>query len=197
MTVKRRLFNGSTAAGVVALGIAFCPAPLALAQDSTMSKADSAKSKGMSMKASADQKFAMEAAQGGMAEVELGKLAAQKGSSDGVKKFGQKMVDDHSAANDKLKAIAAKKNMTLPSDMTAKDKAEMQRLQNMSGAAFDKSYTAYMLKDHQTDVAAFQKESSMGKDADIKAFATETLPTLQEHLKMVQGMSTGSMKSMK
>jgi len=134
----------------------------------------------------ADKQFAMKAAQGGMAEVELGKLAADKGKSDDVKQFGQHMVDDHSKANDQLKSVAQQKNITLPTDLSAKDKALKNKLSGMSGDQFDKAYMAAMVKDHKTDIAEFQKEANSGKDSDIKNFASQTLPTLKDHLKMAQ-----------
>ncbi len=134
----------------------------------------------------ADTKFAMNAAQGGMAEVKLGQLAASKGSSDFVKQFGQKMVDDHSKANDQLKSVASKDNMTLPTDLSAKDQAEYDKLSKMSGAGFDKEYERYMTADHKMDVAAFKKESMTGQNPDLKSFAGDTLPTVQQHLQMLQ-----------
>lgn len=134
----------------------------------------------------ADQKFIMEAAKGGMAEVELGKLAADKASSDQVKQFGQRMVTDHGKANDELKSIAGGKNITLPSDLDAKDKALRDRLSKLSGAQFDRAYMQAMVRDHRKDVNEFKRESTSGKDADVKAFASKTLPTLEEHLKLAQ-----------
>jgi putative membrane protein len=138
--------------------------------------------------AAADHQFAMKAAQGGLAEVELGRLATEKASSDEVKKFGQRMVDDHSKANDELKSEAQKKNITLPSSVDAKDKALMDRLSKLSGAAFDRAYMSAMVKDHRTDVAEFQNEASNGHDADLKAWAAKTLPTLQDHLKQAESV---------
>jgi putative membrane protein len=133
-----------------------------------------------------DSTFVTKAAKGGMAEVELGKLATEKGSSDQVKQFGQRMVDDHSKANDELKTIAQQKNMTLPTEIGAKEKALRDRLTKLSGAAFDRAYMQAMLADHRTDVNEFRMESRSGTDTDIKGFATKTLPTLEEHLKMAQ-----------
>jgi putative membrane protein len=134
----------------------------------------------------ADHKFAMEAAMGGMMEVELGRLAAQKGASDDVKQFGQRMVDDHSKANEELMRVASSKGMTPPPALDAKHQMEMQKLSALSGEKFDKEYVKMMVKDHKKDVGEFQKEASRGMDADIKAFASSTLPTLQEHLQMIQ-----------
>jgi putative membrane protein len=133
-----------------------------------------------------DQKFVMEAAKGGMAEVELGKLAQDKASSDQVKNFGKRMVDDHSKANDELQTLAKNKNITLPSDLDPKDKALKDRLSKLSGAQFDRAYMSAMLRDHQKDVSEFKMESSNGKDPDVKAFASKTLPTLEDHLKLAQ-----------
>jgi putative membrane protein len=137
-------------------------------------------------KMAADHKFAMEAAMGGMMEVELGRVAAAKGASDEVRQFGQRMVDDHSKANSELMQIASGKGMTLPTAPDPKHQAEMQKLTSLSGEKFDKEYVKMMLKDHKKDVAEFQKEAGRGMDAEIKAFAASTLPTLQEHLQMIQ-----------
>jgi putative membrane protein len=141
---------------------------------------------GASSLSPADQKFAREAAQGGMAEVELGKLAVQNASSDDVKRFGQRMIDDHTKANDKLKEVASKEGITLPTSLDAKDQAIKTRLSKLSGDQFDKAYIKDMVRDHKKDVAAFQNESSTGSDPAIKAFASETLPTVQDHLKQAE-----------
>ena len=134
----------------------------------------------------ADEAWVMKIAKGGMAEVELGKLAAEKGSSDAVKQFGQRMVDDHSKANEELTRVVSSKGMTPPAALDAKHQAAMQKLSALSGEKFDKEYVKMMVSDHKKDVAEFQKEAGGGKDADIKAFASSTLPTLQEHLQMIQ-----------
>jgi len=134
----------------------------------------------------ADQTFVTKAAQGGMAEVELGKLAAEKASSDTVKKFGQRMADDHSKANDELKKLAESKNITLPSTIGPEEKALRDRLSKLSGAAFDQAYMKAMVNDHVKDVNEFKMESKSGKDPELKAWAAKTLPTLEEHLKMAR-----------
>ena len=133
-----------------------------------------------------DDTFAMKAAQGGLAEVQLGQLAEQKASNPDVKAFGQKMVDDHQKANDELKQAAAKGNVALPTEPSAKEKAEAARLEKLSGAAFDKAYMMHMVADHKKDVAEFQREAKSGQNEQIKNFAQQTVPTLQEHLKMAQ-----------
>lgn len=133
-----------------------------------------------------DKHFVTDAAQGGMAEVELGRLAAKQGQSAAVKEFGQKMVDDHTKANDELKQLAASKGITLPTDLDAESKATMDRLSKLKGAEFDSAYMDDMVKDHTKDVGDFQKEADGGADKDVKAFAAKTLPTLQEHLRLAQ-----------
>ena len=137
-------------------------------------------------KANPDEKFVMEAAKGGMAEVELGKLAVEKASAPEVKNFGQRMVDDHGKASDELKSLAEKKSIHVAAEIDAKDKALRDRLTKLSGEAFDRAYMTAMLDDHRKDVNAFRIEGRAGKDPDVKAWASKTLPTLQEHLKMAQ-----------
>ena len=136
--------------------------------------------------AGADKTFVEKAAVGGMAEVQLGNLAQQKAASDQVKQFAARMVTDHTKANDELKQIASTKGVQLPSSLDKKHQSDMDRLQKMSGADFDKAYMSHMVDDHKQDVAEFKKEASSGHDSDVKSFASKTLPTLEEHLKMAQ-----------
>src|SRR5437899_6655685 len=109
---------------------------------------------------SPDNTWMTKAAQGGMAEVELGKLAQTQGSSDAVKQFGQRMVDDHTKANEELTRIAADKGITLPSGLDAKNQATKDRLSKLSGKDFDRAYMEDMVKDHRGDVAEFKKEAA-------------------------------------
>jgi putative membrane protein len=139
-----------------------------------------------------DKKFVKDAAIGGLTEVELGKLAVQKASSEDVKKFGQKMVDDHSKANDQLKEVAGKQNIAIPEALDSKHQGRVDKLAKLSGPDFDKAYIKDQLKDHQQDVSAFQSEAQSGTDPNIKQFAAQTLPTLQEHLSMVKDLHKNS-----
>ena len=138
--------------------------------------------------AAADRKFVMAAAQGGLAEVELGKLAAEKGAADAVKQFGKRMADDHGKASEELKQLAQQKGLTLPADLDPKHKQLRDRLAKLNGADFDKAYASEMVKDHKKDVAEFKREASGAKDPDLKAWAGKTLPTLEDHLKQAQAM---------
>lgn len=140
-------------------------------------------------KADPDKMFVAKAAQGGLAEVELGKLAVDKASNPDVKQFGQRMVDDHTKANDQLKSVAGQQNYQVPAETDAQHKAMMKRLSGLSGAAFDRAYMRNMVMDHKKDVAEFQKESAAGKNDAVKGFASQTLPTLRDHLKSAQEIS--------
>ena len=136
-----------------------------------------------------DQDFMKKAAEGGMAEVALGELAAKQGSSEDVKHFGQRMVDDHSKANRELMDLASQKGVTLPTEPNAQQKAEKAKMEKLSGANFDREYMRAMVKDHDKDVAEFEKQSRTAHDADLKAWAGKTLPTLQEHKKMAHDVA--------
>jgi putative membrane protein len=140
--------------------------------------------------AESDRKFVMEAARGGVAEVELGKLASERASSDAVKQFGQRMVTDHGAANEALKDLAGTKGVALPTDLDPKHRKLRDRLAKLSGAAFDRAYVDEMVKDHRKDVADFRREAGRARDADLKTWAGKTLPTLEDHLKQVQSLQT-------
>lgn len=145
------------------------------------------------MLGSMDRKFMMEAAAGGMAEVEMGRLALEKASSEDVKKYAQQMIDDHTKANEELMQVASTKGVTLPSGPDVKHMALMEKMRGMSGAEFDRMYIKESgVNDHAKMEKLFQKESTGGKDADTRAFAARTLPTVQMHLKMARDMS-GSM----
>ena len=136
--------------------------------------------------ASGDRKFMEKAAQGGMAEVQLGKLATEKASADAVKQFGQRMVDDHGKANDQLKQLASQKGVTLPTTMDRSSQKEYDRLSKLSGSDFDQEYMKHMVSDHKKDVRAFKSEIKKAKDNDLKQWAQNTLPVLEEHLKLAQ-----------
>ena len=139
--------------------------------------------------ASADSTFMKTAAMDGRAEVEHGQLAAQNAASSAVKQFGQRMVDDHRKADAELTSLAAQKNVALPAELDAKHKATHDKLSRLTGSAFDSAYMAHMVSAHKDAVALFQREATSGTDADAKAFAEKTLPTLQEHLKLAQELS--------
>ncbi|CAH0153517.1 hypothetical protein SRABI27_03393 [Pedobacter sp. Bi27] len=133
----------------------------------------------------ADAKFTTQAAVGGMAEVELGKLALEKSSNSQVKEFATMMVKDHGMANTELMAIAKQKNITLPSTVDDEHKKKMDDLSKKTGADFDKAYVDAMVSGHKSTLKLMEDESRDGKDADLKSFATKTAPIVQSHLVMI------------
>ncbi len=135
-------------------------------------------------------KFANEAAQGGMAEVEMGRLAVAHATNPEVKQFGQRMVDDHIRANTEFMQLAGRKNMQLPREVSSEQKERMDKLSKRSGADFDKAYVDAMVEDHENDVKEFEEQSKNGTDADIKQFAAKTLPTLKQHLEMIRAIKS-------
>lgn len=142
-----------------------------------------------------DATFVVNTANAGMTEIQLGQLAQQKGVSKDVKDFGAMMEKDHTAAGDKLKALAQSKNITLPSALSSDSQKDVDDLQKKSGKDFDKAYINLMVDDHKKVISAFEDESKKGSDADIRAFADSTLHTLRHHLqeaekckKMEKGM---------
>jgi|SRR5581483_7110222 len=140
---------------------------------------------------SKDKKFIENAAAGGIVEVNLGKLASEKASMDDVKQFGQKMVDDHTKASEELKQLAQSKSVDLKDgeeNGTKEAQKTSVKLSKNNGAAFDKAYIDDMVDDHEKDVKEFEKASKDAEDADVKAWAAKTLPTLQMHLQMAKDL---------
>ena len=137
-----------------------------------------------------DADFAKDAAIGGKFEVEMGKTAQSKGKSQDVKDFGKKMVDDHTKANDKLAAVAKDLKITLPSALDQQHKDTADRLSKLSGDQFDREYAATMVKAHGEDLAAFEKEISTGQNAQLKQFASDTVPMIKQHQTMAKDMQT-------
>src|SRR5690349_20205624 len=161
---------------------------LALAAGLTLAAGIGVAPKSEASRVATDNTFIMKAAQGNMAEVEMGRLATQHATDAKVKQFGQRMVDDHSKANDELKKVASNKGATVPSTLDPKDQATLDRLSRLNGPDFDRTYMQDMTKDHRTDVAEFRREANRGQDPDVKAFASKTLPTLEDHLKMAESI---------
>jgi putative membrane protein len=133
-----------------------------------------------------DAEFVKAAASGGMMEVQLGKLAAEKATSSQVKEFGSRMRKDHSKANDELKKIAAKKDIKLPTELEAKHKSMVNKLSKLKGEEFDREYIATMVEDHKEDLEKFQRQADKGKDPELKKFAQDQVPILKKHLELAQ-----------
>jgi len=154
---------------------------------SSLAQAADTKDKSPATKLSKDEStFIKEAAEGGMMEVQLGKLAQEKAADDKVKQFGERMEQDHSKANNELKKIASEKGVELSTDLDKKHKTKVDKMTKLSGADFDKQYMDDMVSDHKEDIKKFQRVADKGKDSDLKQFASQTLPTLKEHLELAQ-----------
>lgn len=138
-----------------------------------------------------DSKFATDAANGGMAEVALGKLALTKTTNASVKDFANMMVSDHGKANEKLMTIAKAKNITLPATVDADHQKKMDDLAKLNGKDFDKAYVDAMVDGHKKTLDLMNGEAKDGKDADLKAFATETAPIVQAHLDAINKIKDG------
>jgi putative membrane protein len=139
---------------------------------------------------STDREFVDDAVAGGMAEVKLGRLAETNSTNPAVRKFGELMVEDHSRINKELMALLQRKGMAMPpKELPKKMQESYDTLAGMKGAEFDRAYTKHMLKDHREDIAVFEAAAKNGKDADLRAFAIKTLPTLREHLEKAKDLA--------
>ncbi|HYE18514.1 MAG TPA: DUF4142 domain-containing protein [Tepidisphaeraceae bacterium] len=136
----------------------------------------------MSMTPPADSKqFAMKAAESGMCEVQLGKLAQTKGTSDQVKQLGRMLEQEHSQANQELMSVAKAKNIDLPTTVGEDKQAELDAFGKLEGKAFDNAFLLHNIKGHLKSVMMFRTEAQNGTDPEIKAWAAKTLPALQKH----------------
>jgi putative membrane protein len=143
-----------------------------------------------------DRDFINKAAQGNLMEVAAGKLAAQRALSPTVKEFGEKLAADHTAANDSLKSLADSKQMNLPDTVSPEGHATLGKLEGLNGTEFDKAFSQMMVKDHTQDISDFEKEANKkAADADVKAYAQGTLPTLRHHLMLANRLSADAKKS--
>ncbi len=135
------------------------------------------------------QAFIKKAIEGNLAEVAMGQLAQQNGNSDAVKNFGRQLETDHSSANQKAMSVASSMGVTAPTEPDKKQKATYQKLSKLSGDAFDRAFAKEMVADHKKDIAEFQKEAKRQNDP-AAGYASETLPTLQNHLQMAQSLQS-------
>ena len=143
----------------------------------------------MGDKSQMDKQFVQKAAEGGMFEVKMGQLAADKATSPDVKEFGQKMVTDHTALNDEMKPIAEKMGVTPSDQLEAKDQAMYDKLSALSGQDFDKEYLRMMVMDHRNDVREFRHEAQTTKDPQLKAAVMKGEKVITEHLHMVTSLA--------
>jgi putative membrane protein len=136
-----------------------------------------------------DKMFLQKASEGGMAEVQLGKLAAEKGNSSEVKQFGQKMVEDHTRLNEQLKPIADTFGVSAPKHLNKADQAEYDKLSGLSGDAFDQEYITDMVKDHRKDLHEFRREETATSNPELKQAVGQAEQVISQHLSMIQGIA--------
>jgi putative membrane protein len=134
----------------------------------------------------ADRTFIRKAAEGNVAEVDLGRMAQQTSQDPNVRAFGERMVRDHTQANEQLTSVAQSLNVTLPTSPSKSDQAKIDKLSHLTGADFDEAFAREMVKEHRTDIRAFERETKDGRDSQVKQFAESTLPTIREHLAMAE-----------
>ena len=144
-----------------------------------------------------DAEFAVAAADASLLEVKLGELAQSKGTAASVKELGKMMVADHSKANEELTSLAGRKNISLPATLSEKHQKKYDDLAAKSGEDFDKAYSEAMVDGHKDVISKFKEESEDGTDAELRAWATEKLPTLQHHLSMSESTRDGVKKTAK
>lgn len=165
--------------------------PLAMAQSTPPSSTDAMSMQGKHVVSKADRTFAKKASAANLAEVKLGKLALSRGTNSAVKAFGQRMIDNHTAANEKLSGIASDKSLTVSETPSAAQQKEYDMLKDMRGSAFDHAYAKKAVQDHHGAIRLFTKEKQSGTDPALRGFASQTLPTLKEHLSMARKLPKG------
>jgi putative membrane protein len=195
MSPKRQL-RGGVAVAMLSMGLCAglataqaqtSPAPAATQTNPTGTVSGSAATPaGATTLSKSDRRFIRKAAEGNLAEVALGRLAEQNSQDSSVKAFGERMVQDHSQANQQLTTVAQNLNVTLPTSPSSSDQKVMDKLSGLSGPAFDKAFARDMVRGHRMDVRAFEHEAKHGRDPDVKQFAESTLPTIREHLAMAE-----------
>jgi putative membrane protein len=133
-----------------------------------------------------DKKFVQRALEGGIAEMQLGELAVQRGNCEDVKQFGQKIIDDHIKMGDQIRDVAQREGIKAPRGTTVKDQTLEAKLKGLSGESFDKAFIAAMVKDHRQDLAHFKREANAGNDTEIKDAASQVLQMISQHLKLAE-----------
>lgn len=179
-------------AAVAVLALAACSDSSGSSMDGILNPFSGSASTGSASSSltAADTGFVMEAAQGGVAEVQLGELAQRKASSQAVRDFGRTMVTQHSQANRELTSIASSKGLTAPTAPDPGRKAVSTALESLSGPAFDQQYVQQQLADHEVQLSLFQNEAQRGQDPDLRAFAERYTPVIRQHIDMLRGLST-------
>ncbi len=185
-------FRRSVWLGACILGIAALSSPHSvLAQSGSMSGTPTSTQRPNSSVSRLDRQFVMKAAQSDMTEIKTSQLALQRSQNPKVRQFAQMMIDQHTQSSNKLKPIAAQKGVTLPTSLGKANTALLTQLTKQSGTQFDQAYMKGQVQSHQKTEALYQRELQQGQDSDVKSFATQVLPIVQEHLRMADSMISG------
>ena len=189
-----RIISLATVGVAISMGAACGPRPDSdTANSEPIVKTEPAKppsDRGDQVVTGGDLAFMNDVAPGGLAEVELGRLALRQATSKEVKQFAERMIADHSKAGEELKQLAQQKKVMLPQEVNPTHQEIMGKLSKLKGAEFDREYVKAMIEDHEKDVTAFESVTKGAVDADVKAYAMKTLPTLKEHLQMIRDIAT-------
>jgi len=137
-----------------------------------------------------DREFANKAATGNLAEIELGRVAAQRAARPSVRSFGERMVTDHGRSNAELTSLARSKGIEVPTALEPSQQAVRDRLSALSGNDFDRAYMSEMARDHTEDIALFERAAEISTDLDLKAWAAQSLPMLREHLALARQVNS-------
>jgi putative membrane protein len=172
----------------IALGGIVMVTSMALAQVDMKDPSTGSSAKGQP--SATDSTFMKTLAQGGLAEVEAGKMATEKANDPAVKQFAQQMVEDHTKNNDELKALAQKSGVTLPTTTGHQLQSQQSKLENANGVTFDAAYVKDQVQDHQKTVQLLEQEIRSGHDPAVRQFAQETLPVVQHHLDMAKQLQS-------
>lgn len=186
--MKRAMISGLALAGA-ALAVAGCSSHKD-ETDTTVAATDTATATSQAIADSHASQFLTEAMQGDNSEVKLGQLAADMGSSQGVRDFGQMLVDDHGKAKQQVAQVATSMGVAVSDDAMPEANLEYDKLMGMKGAAFDKEFVSYMVDDHKKDIDKFQQEANSADPAQVTDLAKQTLPTLQKHLDTAKSLQT-------
>ena len=142
-----------------------------------------------------DRQFARDAAIAGLSNVELGKLAEEKASSDNLRQFGRQLVDDQTKTNDRLKQVAKEQSISIPDALDSKHQSQIDKIAKLSGPEFDKAFLKQQLKEQESQVRDFSDEAQRGTDPDVKTFASGALPNLQQQLETAKNLNRSSKKT--
>jgi putative membrane protein len=173
----------------LAAAVCLCLAQVSLAQQERQGTRDQRESD--DQRTVSDQDFVRMASSDGLAEIDLGRMAMEQATNPDIKRFAQRVIDDHTKANQELNRTASKMGITPATTVDEKQRKMADRLMQMRGSEFDRAYIHHMVRDHEKTVRLFESEAKHGQNRDLQEFASKTVPSLREHLKMARELDSG------